>query len=104
MKTLLGTKIVMLYWRNYVKSGCAIAGFHCTSVVMSSSTTKISNDWGLLPVMFSCLLTLFVKSWLIMWLLFYVKNIRTRFVSFFFFFAVAFQLAVIVRQFRQLSS
>ena len=26
MKLLLGTKICMLYWRNYVKSGCAIAG------------------------------------------------------------------------------
>ena len=29
MKILFGTKIFMLYWRNYVKSGCAIAGFHC---------------------------------------------------------------------------
>ena len=25
---LLWTKICMLYWRNYVKSGCAIAGLH----------------------------------------------------------------------------
>ena len=31
MKTLLGTKICIRYWRNYVKSGCAIAGFHCTT-------------------------------------------------------------------------
>ena len=31
MKILFGTKIFMLYWRNYVKSGCAIAGFHCAS-------------------------------------------------------------------------
>ena len=31
MKMLLGTKICMLYWRNYVKSGCAIAGLYCTS-------------------------------------------------------------------------
>ena len=29
MKTLLGTICCMLYWRNYVKSGCAMAGFHC---------------------------------------------------------------------------
>ena len=29
MKTVLGTKVYMLYWRNYVKSGCSIAGFHC---------------------------------------------------------------------------
>ena len=28
---LLGTKNCVLYWRNYVKSGCAIAGFHCIS-------------------------------------------------------------------------
>ena len=31
MKTLLGTKICMLYRWNYVKSGCAIAGLHCMS-------------------------------------------------------------------------
>ena len=30
MKTFLGTKIYMLYWQNYVKSGCAIAGFYCS--------------------------------------------------------------------------
>ena len=30
MKTVLGTKVYMLYWGNYVKSGCGIAGFHCT--------------------------------------------------------------------------
>ena len=30
LKTLLGTKICTLYWRNYVKSGCAIAGLHCS--------------------------------------------------------------------------
>ena len=35
MKTLLGTKIYMLYWRNYDKSVCAIAGFHCISKVSS---------------------------------------------------------------------
>ena len=29
MKLLLGTKICMLHWRNYVKSGCTIAGFYC---------------------------------------------------------------------------
>ena len=23
------TKICKLYWRKYLKSGCAIAGFHC---------------------------------------------------------------------------
>ena len=39
MKMLLGTKIYMLYWRNYVKSGCAIAGLHCMrgSVVVKAS-------------------------------------------------------------------
>ena len=30
MKTFLGTNVCMLYKRNYVKSGCTIAGFHCT--------------------------------------------------------------------------
>ena len=29
-KTLLWTKVCMRYWRNYGKSGCAIAGFHCS--------------------------------------------------------------------------
>ena len=36
MKILLGTKIYMLYWRNYVKSGCAIAGFHCSIILQPS--------------------------------------------------------------------
>ena len=30
MKMLLGTKICAFYWQKYVKSGCAIAGLHCT--------------------------------------------------------------------------
>ena len=30
MKIPQGSKIYMLYWRNYVKSGCAIAGFYCS--------------------------------------------------------------------------
>ena len=34
---LLGTKISMLYWRNYVESGCAIAGLHCISDLARSS-------------------------------------------------------------------
>ena len=29
MKILLGTNACMLYWRNYIKSKCAVAGFHC---------------------------------------------------------------------------
>ena len=29
VKILLGTKISMLYWREFVKNGCTIAGFHC---------------------------------------------------------------------------
>ena len=29
MKILIGTKIYMLYCRNYVISGCVITGFHC---------------------------------------------------------------------------
>ena len=29
MKTHLGIEVCMLYWRNYVKSGCVVAGFHC---------------------------------------------------------------------------
>ena len=28
LKILLGIKICVLYWLNYVISGCAIAGFH----------------------------------------------------------------------------
>ena len=32
MKTLLGTEVCILYWRDYVKSGCAIAGFHCIQI------------------------------------------------------------------------
>ena len=31
IKMLLWTKICMLYWRKFVISGCAIAGFQCTS-------------------------------------------------------------------------
>ena len=30
MKMLLETKILMHYWRDYIISGYAIAGFHCT--------------------------------------------------------------------------
>ena len=33
MKTLFKIKIYMLYWRNYVRSGCARAGFHCTYIL-----------------------------------------------------------------------
>ena len=29
VKMLLGTKICMLFWQDYVKNGCAIAGFYC---------------------------------------------------------------------------
>ena len=39
MKTLLRTKIGMLYWRNHVKSGCAKAGFHCTPFTLDSLST-----------------------------------------------------------------
>ena len=31
MEIPLGTKIFMLYWRDYVIIGCAKAGFHCIS-------------------------------------------------------------------------
>ena len=37
MKTFRGIKIGMLYWRNYVKSGCATAGFHCMASAMSAA-------------------------------------------------------------------
>ena len=30
---LLGTRICMLYWRNYIKSRCVIAGLHCTTSI-----------------------------------------------------------------------
>ena len=30
MKTLLGTKIYMLFWRDFGITGCGIAGFHCS--------------------------------------------------------------------------
>ena len=36
---LLGTKIVMLYWREFVISGCAIVGFHCIPVRKCHTTT-----------------------------------------------------------------
>ena len=37
---LLGTKICMLYWREYVKNGCAIAGFR----FIKNDRQKFSTD------------------------------------------------------------
>ena len=34
----LGTKICMLYWRNNVKNGCAIAGLHCNLIRVKTTT------------------------------------------------------------------
>ena len=38
----------MLYWRNYVKSGCVIAGFHCILVLTQfcSSAPCFAGVWG----------------------------------------------------------
>ena len=33
VKTLLGTKDYILYWRNYVESGWVKAGFHCINAL-----------------------------------------------------------------------
>ena len=56
MKMLLETKICMHYWRNHVKSGCAIAGLHCISkrvglVILTDASIRKFNDvkWRVSP-------------------------------------------------------
>ena len=49
---LFGTKIGILYWRNYVKNGCAIAGLHCnlirvkTTTVTGTRSTVDNHDYN----------------------------------------------------------
>ena len=38
VKMLFGTKFIILYWRDHVKSGCAIAGFHCMCISVVSTS------------------------------------------------------------------
>ena len=46
MKTLLGTKFFILYWRNYVNGGCAIAGFYCIEFWLKNILSQ-KNCWWL---------------------------------------------------------
>ena len=46
MKILLGTKIYLLHWRNYVKSRCVITGFHC--ILKAYNKYDLFVPWHLL--------------------------------------------------------
>ena len=46
MKILHENKICMLYWRNYVKSGCTVAGLHSTEhVSLQCSLSSYISGW-----------------------------------------------------------
>ena len=46
MKTLLGSKICILYWRIYVQNGCAIAGFYCIQIALTPNSVPEANQSG----------------------------------------------------------
>ena len=57
MKTLLGSKIGMLYWRYFLISLCAIARFHCTLPVQMAQGSR--SGLSHLDVLFLWLLEFF---------------------------------------------
>ena len=51
MKIPQETKVCMLNWRNYVESGCAIAGFYCNSIVRLKAPDSVET---MVDTIFEC--------------------------------------------------